>query len=243
MGVSLVTTYPSVISTAFITGYNVFPNTNPTFMAYTFWLGGRIEGAVSKCLRRQRPGSHTPTLDEYREVMKTVCHESWPSPWPARTLTIAAGNPGLFADHIKDAIKLQDLGRQSNLETAAYTHREFVHAWHHEKPETFAQTCKAWFEEGKVAEGFKKLCSQKLYVRAGEEAGRSSIYFATKDTTSWTTSMVSLHEHVRLSVILPLRCRRQLHLAESLARTPIQKNTYPCLRILPLSCVSVPTIP
>lgn len=157
VAVRLITTYPSVINTAFITGYNVFPDTNPTFMAYTFWLGGRIEGAFSKCMGRRPLESHTPTLDEYREVTKTICYEKWPPPWPARTLIVAAGKPGLFADHIRDAIKLQDIGRQSNLDTAAYTHVDFVHAWHSEKPETFAQTSRVWFEEGNVIEGFKKL--------------------------------------------------------------------------------------
>jgi pimeloyl-ACP methyl ester carboxylesterase len=36
VAVRLITTYSSVIRTAFITGYNVFPSTNPTFMTYNF---------------------------------------------------------------------------------------------------------------------------------------------------------------------------------------------------------------
>ena len=64
---------------------------------------------------------------------------------------------GLFADHVKDAITLQDIGRQSNLDTSAYSHQDLVHAWHAEQPEMFAQTCKSWVEKGKVLEEFKKL--------------------------------------------------------------------------------------
>jgi pimeloyl-ACP methyl ester carboxylesterase len=157
VAIQLIAIYPNIIDTAFITGYNVFPNTNPTLMAYMFWLGGQIEGAFAKCLGRQSLGSHTTTLDEYREVTNIVCFETWPPSWPARTLTIAAGKAGLFADHVKDAIKLQDIGRQSNLDTAAYTHQDLVHAWHAKKPEMFAQTCNAWFKAGKVIGGFKKL--------------------------------------------------------------------------------------
>ena len=128
VAIHLIATCPSIIDTAFITGYNVFPNTNPTLMAYIFWLGGQIEGAFAKCLGRQPLGSHIQTLAEYREATNIVCFETWPPPWPARTIIIAAGKAGLFADHIIDAIKLQGIGGQSNLDTSGsrpcLAHRE-----------------------------------------------------------------------------------------------------------------------
>lgn len=83
----------------------------------------------------------------------------WPSPWPARTLIIAAGRAGMLptADHPHDALKLRDIGREMNAETVAYTHPEMRHPWNRQDPELFARTAKAWFEKANIPSGFVEL--------------------------------------------------------------------------------------
>lgn len=157
VAIRLISTYPDLIDRALVTGYNVFPY-NPRLMASTFWLGGRIDGALSKCLGRLPLDPHgAPTLDEFRELMNTVCSAGWPAPWPAQTLIVAARKQGFFGDHVKDAGRLQEIGIRGNSRTVAYMHHDLAHAWHLDKAEMFAITTRMWFEDGEVPDGFDSV--------------------------------------------------------------------------------------
>jgi hypothetical protein len=84
---------------------------------------------------------------------------TWPSPWAARTLIVAAGKRGILptCDNPQDAVKLMEIGRERNPDTLAVTHPEMRHPWNLQAPELFAETARAWFGREEIPSGFKFL--------------------------------------------------------------------------------------
>ena len=163
VAIRLVSAHPHLINTAFLSGFGVF-SANPTLMAYAFWLGARIEASIPSFVVRALADGHVPeitnnSLAYCNQVTSTLCRDEWPSAWPARTLIIAAGKSGLLptGDHPHDAVRLRDIGRQQNGETAAFTHYGLRHPWHRQYPELFVETLRAWLAKEKLPDGFVEL--------------------------------------------------------------------------------------
>jgi hypothetical protein len=99
------------------------------------------------------------TLDLCRQIVPPMIEAKWPSPWPARTLIVAAGKSGILptSDHSRDAVKLMEIGGERNPDTIAVTHPAMRHPWNRRAPELFAETARAWFEREEIPDGLKKL--------------------------------------------------------------------------------------
>jgi hypothetical protein len=96
------------------------------------------------------------TLELCRQIAPFIVTKMWPSPWPARTLIVAAGKGGIIPskDHPHDAFRLMEIGRQLNPETVALMMR---HPWNRQDPVLFAETARCWFEGKEIPTGFEKL--------------------------------------------------------------------------------------
>lgn len=168
VAIRLASTEPELIDSVFISGYEVFPKTTITpYIPYAAWLMPRVENCLPRPLIRwamdgadlPRADTSTCTLDLCRQIVSPETPFEWPSPWPARTLVVAAGKGGLIPtnDHPHDAVKLMEIGRGMNGETVAYTHLSMRHPWNRQAPQLFAETAKAWFEREELPDGFIKL--------------------------------------------------------------------------------------
>lgn len=69
------------------------------------------------------------TLALCRQITNPLKIDRWPSPWPARTLVVAAGKGEMIpsSDHPHDARKLVHIENQLNSETMALTHPRMRH--------------------------------------------------------------------------------------------------------------------
>ncbi|CAG7980975.1 unnamed protein product [Penicillium salamii] len=159
---------PELVNSMFISGFEVFPKTALTpYIPYVAWAMPRVENCLPRPLIRwAMDGADLPrtdtgicTLDLCRQIVSSGTPTEWPSPWPARTLIVAAGKGGIIptSDHPHDALKLMNIGRELNEETVAYTHMSMRHPWNRQAPQVFAETAAAWFEHKELPEGFTKL--------------------------------------------------------------------------------------
>ena len=170
VAIELACSYPEVVDVVFVSGFGVFqPSLFSTYLPQLFWLNQRIENRVPRSLIRWamdgtniRSGAIAPSLELCRQICGPLQGQQehiWPSPWPARTLIVAAGKGGLVPsnDSLEDAAKLAEIGQQANAHTAAYTNKRMRHPWSRQAPELFAQLAVAWFEEASVVDGFVAL--------------------------------------------------------------------------------------
>lgn len=168
VAIYLASQYPQVVKSVFISGFEIFPKTWLTpYVPYAAWAMTRVENCISRALIRwAMDGADIPridtslcTLDLCRQIVSPEAPTQWPSPWPARTLIVAAGKGGLIptSDHPHDAVKLMEIGREMNAETVAYTHLKLRHPWNRQVPQLFAETAQAWFEKRELPEGFFQL--------------------------------------------------------------------------------------
>ena len=164
IAIEMASKHPEVVNAVFVSGYEVFASAQK--IAYGLWVENNIQSVVPRSVARWLMDgtdvqSSTYSLALCKSVAETLCFDDdgWPSPWPARTLIIAAGKAGILptSDNPDDAIRLRDIGIKANSATEAYTHPEMRHPWDRQAPELFGQTVKQWFEEGRVPDGFKKL--------------------------------------------------------------------------------------
>jgi pimeloyl-ACP methyl ester carboxylesterase len=168
VAIKLASSYPDVVNGVFVSGFEVFPQTVLTpFFPYAIWADHQIQNLIPRPLiswlmdgmdvQRGEPG--TCTIDLCRQIAPPMIETTWPSPWPARTLIVAAGKSGILpsSDHPHDAVKLMGIGRKRNPETIAVTHPAMRHPWNRQAPLLFAETARAWFEGGEILSGFKKL--------------------------------------------------------------------------------------
>ncbi|EPS31467.1 hypothetical protein PDE_06422 [Penicillium oxalicum 114-2] len=174
IAITLAARESSLVSSVFVSGFEVFPRTALTpYLPYAAWTMTRLENCLPRSwLRWAMDGADLPridpktcTLDLYRQIISpegTECnnnHSQWPVPWPARTLIVAAGKGGFIptSDHLHDAIRLMEIGKELNPETIAYSHPQMRHPWNRQAPELFARTAVAWMERKEMPDGFVKL--------------------------------------------------------------------------------------
>jgi len=166
IAINLASSSPEVVNDVFVSGFAIFPQTAlSAFLPYAIWTESRIENLIPRRLiswlmdgtdiSREDPC----TLDLCRQIVPAMITTKWPSPWPARTLIVAAGKSGILpsSDDPQDAIKLRDIGRERNPETIAFTHPAMRHPWNRQAPLLWAETTRAWFEKGEMPSGFEKL--------------------------------------------------------------------------------------
>lgn len=152
-----------------MSGYEVYnpPKWLLPYLPYAVWAEKRLENIIPRTVVRwlmdgaDLPQSKTDlwTLPLCRNLVNPVTEIKWPSPWPARTLVIAAGRSGIVpsADHPHDARKLAQIGQEKNRATKAVTHPDMRHPWNRQAPELFCATIIAWFEKQELPEGFIPL--------------------------------------------------------------------------------------
>ena len=168
IAIRLASTEPDLVNSVFVSGFEIFPRTALTpYIPYAAWTVSRLENCLPRPLIKwamdgadlPRTDTNTCTLDLYRQITSPETLAQWPSPWRARTLIVAAGKGGFIPtnDHPHDAVRLMEIGRELNTETAAYTHLGMRHPWNRQAPRLFAETAEAWFERRELPEGFVKL--------------------------------------------------------------------------------------
>ena len=168
VAINLASSYPAVVNAVFVSGFGIYPRTTSTpFLPYAVWTTKRIENLLPRSVVSwlmdgadiQRGDSATSTLGLCRQILPPMISATWPSPWPARTLIVAAGKSGILptGDHPQDAVRLMEIGRGRNSATIAVTHPEMRHPWNRQDPVLFAETARAWFEGEEIPAGFKKL--------------------------------------------------------------------------------------
>jgi len=156
--------YPDRVQSVFVSGYEVYPVIPPS-LPYLLWTMNRVENAVPRPLIRWLMDgtdihrTHSAPLSLCSQVADALGTTSWPSPWPARTLIVAAGKGGILPsyDHPKDAKRLSEIGKQGNSETVAFIHPQMRHPWNRQAPLLWAATTKAWIEGEDIPSGFVPL--------------------------------------------------------------------------------------
>jgi pimeloyl-ACP methyl ester carboxylesterase len=136
------------------------------YLPHAAWLSQRIEWLVPRPLIRSlmdgtdlpRPTLGNCSLELNRQIFAPE-DSKWPSPWPARTLIVAAGRGGLLPteDNADTARRSAEIGRKGNPETLAVVHYDMRHPWSLQAPELFAEAVDAWFREGRVLDKFVPL--------------------------------------------------------------------------------------
>lgn len=168
VAVELITTHPEIINEVFISGFAKYPRTRGTSLfPYGFWAENRISRTLPRSLVKWLmdgtdvgdSGPAGPSLRLCRQVVAPLVGATWPAPWPARTLIVAAGKSGILptSDRVQDAQKLGEVGREGNGQTVAVTHPLMRHPWNRQAPVLFAQTARAWFEGDEIPSGFEHL--------------------------------------------------------------------------------------
>jgi pimeloyl-ACP methyl ester carboxylesterase len=136
------------------------------YLPHAAWLSQRIEWLVPRpVVRSLMNGADFPRQKlsnlplELNKQIFAPEDSKWPSPWPAKTLIVAAGKRGLLPtdDNADTARRLAEIGREGNRETLAVVHYGMRHPWSRQAPELFAEAVDAWFREGRVLEGFVPL--------------------------------------------------------------------------------------
>ncbi|KAE9367070.1 alpha/beta-hydrolase [Stipitochalara longipes BDJ] len=168
VAINLAGSYSELVDAVFVSGFEIYPPTTFSSLApYAIWFDQRVQRLVPNCViswmmdgtNMQGGKSSSCTMDLCRQIAPALVGTTWPSPWPARTLIVAAGKGGIIPskDHPQDAIKLMEIGRQSNPESIAFRHPLMRHPWNRQDPLLFAQTARAWLDGKEIPAGFEKL--------------------------------------------------------------------------------------
>lgn len=164
--------YPEVVEGAvFVSGASTPSSRRNTstlspYLPHAAWLSQRIEWLAPRSLIRYlMDGTNMPranlarcSLDLNRQIFSPT-DSKWPSPWPTKTLIVAAGKGGLIPsqDNADTARRLAEIGRQANEGTLAVGHQWMRHPWSRQAPALFAAAVDAWFKKGEVIDGFEVL--------------------------------------------------------------------------------------
>ena len=173
VAIRLVSRHPEIALIALVSGYQIY--TLPSFLfpiaKYVVYSIMGIESFFSDAIQKAMPevDFNTPREPRNLKLIEGLCETlggpdgtTWPAPWPARTLIIAAGKPAPYigkVDSPEDARKLEDIGKKGNDQTVAVVHKGMRHPWSRQDGPLFARTITAWIERGVVIEneGFDKL--------------------------------------------------------------------------------------
>lgn len=171
VAINLAVKYYDMVNCVLVSGYQKFDSIGPSWLASykprIFCIEQRLENLVPRSIKRYlldgadlRPidqASITPSL--CGEIMNSSTPGVWPSPWPARTLIIAATKSGIIPslDYPEHAMKLANIGRQLNSETRAVQHKAMRHPWNRQAPEVFSTTVQAWIEGKNIGDDFVSL--------------------------------------------------------------------------------------
>jgi len=136
------------------------------YLPHAAWLSQRIEWLAPRPLIRSlMDGTDLPRQNlsncplELNTQIFAPEDSKWPSPWPAKTLIVAAGKRGFLPtdDNADTARKLAEIGRKGNEGTVAVIHHGMRHPWSRQAPMLFAEAVDAWFRGGEILEGFMPL--------------------------------------------------------------------------------------
>ncbi|KAJ5769857.1 uncharacterized protein N7511_001908 [Penicillium nucicola] len=165
VAIRLAEKYPDVIKTLIVSGFEIYPSLPSTpWLARALWTMNRVESLIPRpairWLMDGTPiGRSYPTMKTCREVAEAMNSATFPAPWPAPTLVVAAGRGGVIPsyDHPEDARKLASIGREMNDKTLAVVHPQMRHPWHQQDPDLFVSMIQAWIGGFEVPAGFENL--------------------------------------------------------------------------------------
>jgi pimeloyl-ACP methyl ester carboxylesterase len=168
VAINLASSYPELMDAVFVSGFEIYPPIALSrMMPYAMWTENRAQNLIPRSAIRwlmdgtdlPRGDASTCTIALCHEITQVLLDMTWPSPWPARTLIVAAGKGGIIPsnDHPHDAVKLMEIGKECNPETIAVTHPAMRHPWNRQAPRLFAETAYAWFEREELRSEFVKL--------------------------------------------------------------------------------------
>ncbi|KAK4610592.1 AB hydrolase superfamily protein [Fulvia fulva] len=134
IAISLASRHPTVVDSMIMTGYGRLPRTRFTpYLAYALWTEQRIESMMPRSVIRwltdgadlKPADTKVMTIELNKQIfVDGLSDDAWPSPWPAKTLIIAATKRGIMPtdDNADIARKLAAIGSQKNKETSAVAH-------------------------------------------------------------------------------------------------------------------------
>ncbi|KAL2815227.1 Alpha/Beta hydrolase protein [Aspergillus cavernicola] len=166
VAIRLAEKHPSVVDTLIVSGFEIYPSLpSISNLSYSLWAMNRAENllprpAIRWLMDGANIGRSYPSMKLCREMAETMKTATYPAPWPAPTLIVAAGKGGLVPsyDHPEDAKKLASIGREMNNTTIAVTHPRMRHPWHQQDPVLFANLVRVWILENyRVLEKFEQL--------------------------------------------------------------------------------------
>jgi pimeloyl-ACP methyl ester carboxylesterase len=165
VAIRLAEKYPNAIRTQIVSGFEIYPSLPSTpWLSRTLWAINRVENLVPRpairWLMDGAPiGRSYPTMKACREIAEAMNTATWPAPWPAPTLIVAAGRGGVIPsyDHPEDARRLASIGRELNDNTLAVVHPQMRHPWHQQNPDLFVSMIRAWIGGFQVPAGFENL--------------------------------------------------------------------------------------
>lgn len=168
VAIYLASTYPEVVNDVFVSGFEIYPSTTFSSSApYALWFDQQVQKLIPRSVISwlmdgtdvQGGESGSWTLELCRQIAPVIVTKIWPSPWPARTLIVAAGKGGIIPskDHPHDAVRLMEIGKELNPETVALRHSMMRHPWNRQDPVLFAEMARCWFEGREVSTRFEKL--------------------------------------------------------------------------------------
>jgi pimeloyl-ACP methyl ester carboxylesterase len=166
IAIELASHHANIVDTVIVSGYG--KGSSPKSLGYALWVqSAALSAAPTSAVKWLMDGADLPPLATSNslalnmDIAKSICSgpDAGPSPWPARTLIIAAGKSGLLptADSPTAAMGLRDIGRTMNKDTVAFTHPKMRHPWNRQDPQLYAQMITQWIEKGTVPEGFRSL--------------------------------------------------------------------------------------
>jgi pimeloyl-ACP methyl ester carboxylesterase len=172
IAIALASQNPAVVSKVLVSGILIFRSSKiPSAIQYAIWPMQRLEAHVPRPLIRwlldgtnlRTPYNSFCTVALCRntaQALQVPDAKKWSvHSWPAKTLIIAAGKSCILPtrDSPDDAKRLAAIGRRLNNGTRTICHPKLRHPQNRQAPELVAKTCRAWFEDQPISNGFIEL--------------------------------------------------------------------------------------
>lgn len=170
VAIDLAVRHPELVDSVFASGYNRFePSFWTPFLSNTAWVINRMPDLLPKAVIKHfmdgadvsDPNDESPaSYQRHKEFTALLTTGTWPEPWTARTLIVAATKSGLVPSFDKPAVarRLVEICHGGgNRDVRAVQHRGMRHPWNAQDPKLFAETVCAFVEERKLPGGFEDV--------------------------------------------------------------------------------------
>jgi pimeloyl-ACP methyl ester carboxylesterase len=168
--IDLATNYPQLVSSVFASGYNRFTPSPFTPLLGTAAYGlNRLPDLLPKAVTKYfmdgidvtgGDDSNSPSYPLHREFMALLFSGTWPAPWGARTVIVAATKGGIVPsfDRVDVARRLAEICVQGgNKEVRAVQYKGMRHPWNAQDPKLFADALCAFIERRPLPDGSEEI--------------------------------------------------------------------------------------